>query len=177
MCALTVLLHQNLPPPDRMRCITCAPLCVSGIPNSIPPRGDQNRPLTHPGTAVSEEPSREGEAEGPSTLDALAFSRGYTQQQLDDIHAIQQKIQSQLKHRRNFKVDQSRSHSSLNLAAFKKTLTRYGVDISDDESSKLFSFYDKDGMDVRSLIFSQPLHGFHPSSVHFLYALALMLPL
>ena len=62
-------------------------------------------------------------------------------------------------------------------AAFKKTLTRYGVDISDDESSKLFSFYDKDGMDVRSLIFSQPLHGFHPSSVHFLYALARMLPL
>jgi hypothetical protein len=73
-----------------------------------------------------------------------AFTRGYTQEQLDEIANIQTKIQGQLKSRRNFKVDEE-NNASLNLDHFKRTLTRYGLDLTEDESHKIFAFYDKDG--------------------------------
>jgi len=73
-----------------------------------------------------------------------AFSRGYTEKELEEIKDIQAKIQGQLKHRRNFKVEED-NHTTLNLEHFKRTLTRYGLDLSEDESDKIFAYYDKDG--------------------------------
>ena len=73
-----------------------------------------------------------------------AFTRGYTQEQLAEISDIQAKIQGQLKNRRNFRVDEE-NNATLNLDHFKRTLTRYGLDLTEDESHKIFSFYDRDG--------------------------------
>ena len=99
-----------------------------------------------PGTSESRLPTGGERPDVPGLdLDQNALERAYTQEQLDEIALIQAKIQDQLKSRRNFKVDESAGHQSLDKASFQKTLARYGVELNDVERDQLFDFYDKDG--------------------------------
>jgi len=71
--------------------------------------------------------------------------RVYTAKQLEDIATIQTKIQTQLKSRRNFKINEQDANSTLDKREFAHTLGRYGVHLDDNERNTLFDFYDKDG--------------------------------
>ena len=100
--------------------------------------------LRHPGTAGTETSHLEEDTHA-ETEESMAFSRGYTQKELDDIRKIQDKIKRQLKDRKKFKIDTSDHNSTLTSATFKKTLHRYGIDLPDDECEVIFKYYDKDG--------------------------------
>jgi hypothetical protein len=43
-----------------------------------------------------------------------------------------------LKGKRNFKIDESDGHKTLNLEHFGLTLRRYGIELTDDERNSLF---------------------------------------
>ena len=117
-------------------------------PKAVPKRQDRWTPKSTqkgedgglPGTAQTSN----SRPEGVPVLE-IGTGRQMSSEDLQRIDKIQAKIQQQLKNRRNFKVDESAGHKTLDKFSFQKTLGRYGIELEDDERDALFGFYDKDG--------------------------------
>eukprot|EP00286_Rhodomonas_abbreviata_P029138 CAMPEP_0181295744 /NCGR_PEP_ID=MMETSP1101-20121128/4313_1 /TAXON_ID=46948 /ORGANISM="Rhodomonas abbreviata, Strain Caron Lab Isolate" /LENGTH=386 /DNA_ID=CAMNT_0023400521 /DNA_START=99 /DNA_END=1259 /DNA_ORIENTATION=- len=74
------------------------------------------------------------------------LSEGFAQLFIDpEVENVQKKIQEQLKGRRHFRVQEGSDDGFMTKESFVKTLTRYGLALTDNERDILFEFYDKDG--------------------------------
>ena len=75
----------------------------------------------------------------------LPTAREFSSEELSEVVKIQDKLREQLKQKRNFKVDESAGNNNIDRAAFHKTLTRYGVAMTERDRDLLFDFYDHSG--------------------------------
>ena len=119
-------------------------------PKAVPKRQDRWTPKSSSRSADGGDTTAPATAETsnsrPDGVPELQLGdRQFSMEELVRIDKIQNKIQQQLKTRRTFKVDESAGHTHLDKKSFQRTLSRYGVDLDDDERDTLFDYYDKDG--------------------------------
>lgn len=79
-------------------------------------------------------------------IEQIARSKSAFSREVDpEIGVIQKKLQTQLKGRRHFRVQEGTEDGFMTKESFTKTLTRYGLDLSHNERDMLFEYYDRDG--------------------------------